>query len=267
MKTKHLLAALAICLSSFMTSFLSAQDCLDANITLTTQDQVTNFVTLYGTCDRITGNLTIGSSSGMNAITDLSGLENITSIGGGLLIRFNAALTTLEGLQNLNTIDGFLIINRNDALTTLEGLQNLNTINGYLQITSNDALTNLEGLQNLNTINGYLQIASNATLTNLEELQNLNTIDGFLSITNNALLNEFCGLHPLLTSETNGITTRDLSGNAIQISEIDIINGGACGRVLPASELPAMPPWQLLLLGVVVLSIGTFSFRKFFETR
>ncbi len=78
-------------------------------------------------CEIIAGSLQIIASN----LTSLTGLENLTSMGGGLEIIFNPNLTSLVGLENINSIGrlqnsffpytpGFLSIRENDVLPNCE---------------------------------------------------------------------------------------------------------------------------------------------------
>src|SRR5690606_7953930 len=57
--------------------------------------------------------------------TNLDGLNNLTSIGGGLYIDSNPNLTNLDGLSNLTSVGGYLYIQSNSSLTDISGLQNI----------------------------------------------------------------------------------------------------------------------------------------------
>ena len=94
---------------------------------------------------------------------------------------YNTALTNLTGLNNSTSIGGDLVIISNDALTNLSALMNLTFIGGDLSIGSNPVLINLTGLEGLSSV-GNLWIYDNATLTSLEGLNNLNFIGGNLEI-------------------------------------------------------------------------------------
>src|SRR5690606_40148623 len=98
----------------------------------------------------------------------LSGLENLSSVGGFLVINSNAALATLSGLENLSSVGGVLRIYDNAALATLSGLDNLNSIGGFLDINNNAALTNINGIQNINpnTINSTSSIFNDIEIHN-----------------------------------------------------------------------------------------------------
>ena len=79
-------------------------------------------------------------------LTTLTGLDGITTVGGGLEIGFNAQLTTLTGLDGITTVGNDLWVNNNAHLTTLTALDGITTVGGYLRIGSNAKLTTLTGL-------------------------------------------------------------------------------------------------------------------------
>jgi hypothetical protein len=146
------------------------------------------------------GNLKIG---GNHALTSLSGLENITSVGGYLAIAGNDALTSLSGLENITSVVGYLAIAGNDALTSLSELENITSVGGYLVIAWNDALTSLSGLNNITSVGGELSIDSNPSLTSLSGLENLSNVGGNLWITNNHSLNDVCALYDVNLTGNN----------------------------------------------------------------
>ncbi|MCK4288138.1 MAG: T9SS type A sorting domain-containing protein, partial [Bacteroidales bacterium] len=197
----------------------SSQPCLPEGITFTTQAQIDNFQTNYPGCTEIEGDVTISgfditNLTGLNvltsiwgylkiydndALTNLTGLENITSIEGNLSIGYynsggNPSMTSLTGLDNVTSIGGRLSISGNSALTSLTGLDNVTSIGGYLGIYYNDALTSLTGLDNVTSIGGGLYISGNNALTSLTALDNVTSIGGSLWIEYNDSLTSLTGL-------------------------------------------------------------------------
>ena len=94
---------------------LSAATICDAgsfsgDVTLTTQTEVD---AIAGQCfTGITGSLIIDGEDSTEAITDLSGLVELTEITGGLIIKSNQELQNLNGLEGLQSV-GFIIIDWN----------------------------------------------------------------------------------------------------------------------------------------------------------
>jgi hypothetical protein len=160
-------------------------------------------------CTEITGSLTIEYT----ALTSLSGLENITSVGGGLDIYNNDALTTLSGLNNLTSLGGYLWIDSNASLTSLSGLENLTSLGGSLWI-ENTALTSLSGLNNITYVGGSLNIFHNEVLTNLCALYNVNLYGSSLEIVDNIALSMDTALALETQLRSNGFTgTSDITDN------------------------------------------------------
>lgn len=220
-----------------------AQSCLPDGITFTTQQQIEDFATDYPGCTEIIGNVVIGHLDGViftditslsglsqltsvnrlsisknNALTNLEGLENITSINGGsLYIWNNNALTNLSDLGSLNFIYGILSIRANNVLSSLAGLENLTSVSG-LEIWENHMLSNLTNLNNINTI-GTLTIEDNNSLTSLAGLENLTTIGNFVTISKNNTLSNLSGLDKL--SSVGGSLTISQNNTLLNLSGLE----------------------------------------------
>src|SRR5690606_37974820 len=151
----------------------------------------------------------------------------------------NLSLTKLDGLNNLTSVGGFLLIESNPNLTNLDGLSNLTSVGGYLRISSNSNLINLDGLRNLTSVGADLVIEYNPSLTDISGLQNidptsiLSTYYGVgLYIVGNTSLS-VCNLENFCTYLA-GSGARDISGNAGDcISEAAVTT--AC---IPACDAP-----------------------------
>lgn len=114
--------------------------CPTGDITLSTQAEVDQFKIDYPNCTQITGNLIVAANSGTTNITDLTPLENLTSVSGLMVIDNNQNLTSLNGLNNLTTVGGLLIIANNATLTNINGLSSLTSIGSHITIESNASL-------------------------------------------------------------------------------------------------------------------------------
>jgi len=185
-------------------------------------------------------------------LSNLTGLENVSSVS-GLWIDYNPELISLEGLQNINSL-GFLNVRYNDKLISLTGL-NIITLGTNTYIMANPSLANLNGLHNVTSVSGRLVISGNPALTNLIELQNissfgrslridsnngLTSLDGLQNVTfvredvlirDNINLTSFCALYDLINGGGIGggaNYTFYASANAINPTEQEIIDGGAC---------------------------------------
>ncbi|MBA5629180.1 T9SS sorting signal type C domain-containing protein [Moheibacter lacus] len=162
-------------LFSFTFSKSNAQ-CPEGDVQLLSQADVDNFVSTYPNCTNISGILTFGEfNSGFNDISDISGLNNMTTVDGELRI-FGTQLTNLNGLNNLIEIGGLNILDNNQliALSELGNISELN--NGQLQIAFNYNLQSLEGLDNIQSISGRLYFGKNDSLYSFSNLSSLNSV-------------------------------------------------------------------------------------------
>ncbi len=178
-------------------SIVFAQSCLPEGIIFTTQEQIDNFQTNYPGCTEIEGEVTISGPG----ITNLNGLNMITSIGGNLIIIKNDLLTNLTGLDTLTYVEGYLEIGDvsdegNPVLTSLNGLESLTSAGHGLTIRFNPVLTSFDGLENLTSLGsgGFLLIQVNDALTDLTALSNLTTVGGSLRVEYNLSLTSLAGL-------------------------------------------------------------------------
>jgi len=160
--------------------------CLPEGISFSSQEQIDSFQINYPHCTEIEGDVEISG----NDITDLSGLNVITSIGGDFYINYNDSLTILLGLESLTSIGGDLYINYNNSLTSLMGLENMTSIGGTLSVAANTSITSLWGLENIyfgSIIDMY--IVDNTVLSECEiqsVCEYLANPGGTIEISNNA---------------------------------------------------------------------------------
>jgi hypothetical protein len=153
-------------------SGLSVLTAVGGNLIIIKNDLLTSLAGLNA-LTTVGGYLEIGDvgDEGNLLLSSLNGLENLTSTGSGLTIRFNPSLTSFEGLNSLTSLGegGFLLIQVNDALTDITALSNLTLVGGPLRVEYNASLTTLAGLENI--IPGSvtdLFITANSLLTNCE---------------------------------------------------------------------------------------------------
>ena len=74
-----------------------SQPCLADGIAFSTQEKIDNFQTNCPNCTEIEGDMIINGFG----ITNLNGLNVLTSIGENLTLRHNASLSSLTGLDNM----------------------------------------------------------------------------------------------------------------------------------------------------------------------
>jgi hypothetical protein len=189
----------------------------------TSQTEINYFPSVYPNCTVIEGNVIISGSD----ITNLNGLNVVTSIGGNLEITSNDALTSLTRLEGLTSIGGNLEVTSNDNLTSLSGLEGLISIGGYLKISNNFALTSLTGLHGLRSINGSLEILGTWNLCNLTGLEGLTSLGGILHISGNDALTSMTGLDDLTSTIGNiYIMNNSVLTNLNGLNALTSIGGG-----------------------------------------
>lgn len=184
--------------------------CLLEGISFTTQAEIDNFQSNHTGCTEIGGHVHISGSD----ITNLNGLNVLTSIGGYLIISETDALMSYTGLENLTTIEGYFKIDSQTSLANVTGLDNLTHIGGGLIFLDNESLTSLNGLSAVISVGGTLRIVNNAALNNLTGLGNIDagSIDE-LSIFNNINLSD-CTVQSVCDYLANPGGTTSIFGNA-----------------------------------------------------
>ena len=190
---------------------------------------IDNFQTNFPGCTVILGSIMILGED----VTNLNGLSVVTEIQGSLWINDNGNdnsypltnLTDLSGLNNLTTIGGELNIGEftqpNTPLTSLEGLYNLTSIGFCIRIKYNESLENLSGLDNLTSIVGGIQIDHNTNLTSLSALINLTTIDGAIFISENPALVELTGLDNIEAGTIDNLSI--MNNDLLSICEVQSV--------------------------------------------
>jgi len=146
-----------------------------------------------------------GASYGNDSLIDLTALDGLITIGGGIGIYANKSLTCLKGLENVTSLDGGIYCWGNASLANFTGLENLTSIGGHFIIGSgggsawsqsddNRALTSFKGLESLTSIGGSFQITNNSALIDFKELGALTSIGKHFRISHNYRLNSLTGL-------------------------------------------------------------------------
>jgi len=172
-------------------------NCSPNDITLLSQADV-DALAMSG-CTSVVGDLSIQGAN----INNLTGLANLTSIGGSLVISNNSILTNLDGLSNITSVGASINIGVNGVLTNLNGLSGITSVPEYLVIQTNPSLTSLAGLSNVTSVGIKIDIDNNDALTNLDGLSNITSIGSDLDITDNNALTNLDGLSGLSSIGNN----------------------------------------------------------------
>jgi hypothetical protein len=210
---------------------------ISGDVRLNSQADVDAFVALNkGRQLQITGSLSIGNPN--SDITSLSGLANITSVSGNLIL-YNCPLLT--DLSFLNHITSAGAISFSSLAVTTITMDNLSSVTGSLNITScknlNDisfkSLANTGGLNiyscsqlsnmnfsTLSSVSGRLTV----WFTNLTDLNSFSTLQtaGSISIYSNPVLSSLHGLARLTTLSLPAIAAGTSSSAATRVNGIYI---------------------------------------------
>ncbi len=204
----------------------SCVTCPTSDLTLSSQAQIDSFATDYGFCDTLDVLLTISGSD----ITDLSGLAQLTTLNGGLVIENNSNLTSLSGLGSILLVDSRLIIENNPILTDLgdfsgtvgfpgfriinnDDLTSLSGLDGITEafdliVESNNSLIDLTGLGSLTVILDLISIRSNVQMVNLSGLSSYSGIINEIQVIGNTSMESLLGIEGLLAVQ-DGINIRN----------------------------------------------------------
>jgi hypothetical protein len=195
-------------------SFLTkSQNCLQEGIEFTSQEQIDNFSLIYPDCKIIEGYVTIGGED----INNLNGLSQLTKIEGYLSVGHeshgNPSLLSLTGLENLDSILGGLIIHENHQLADLSGLSNLVFLDVGLFVYYNQKLESFFGLDNIERIKGSIHIQVNNSLTSLGDLDKIESgLTNDLLIEDNNSLSS-CAIEFICDLLSDSTTTYGISNN------------------------------------------------------
>ncbi|PVZ71705.1 hypothetical protein [Pelagibaculum spongiae] len=146
--------------------------CPVGDYTFTKQSEIDDFYA-KNKCTGIKGSLIIGADNNFDEaydITNLEGLNMISSIANNLYIVAVHGLRTIEPLSKLTSIGGKFTLNGNDNLINIDGLANLKSIGRTIYIGYNQSLESIKGISNVTSIYEMLHISSNDKLNNLEGL-------------------------------------------------------------------------------------------------
>lgn len=197
-------------------------ECPPGDIEFNSQAELDYFILQYPNCTQINGLVIINGISS-NDITNLNALHNIThiesslsiehtqllnyeglnnleTIGGGIVSFENNMLVNFNGLENLEEIGGSLTVVQCDSFESFDGLQGVTNINRSLRLQNCPSISNFEGLNNLtqialpNSQTLQLEIWRNENLTSLDGLENLTTVYADITIQENPLLSDITGL-------------------------------------------------------------------------
>ena len=139
---------------------------------ITNLDGFSNIVT-------VTEDVLIGDTN--PKLTSLSGLNNVTKIGGSLAIAQNASLTDIDGFQNLKSVE-ILYVSENPNLTRIVAMPKLSDVRGGIFIANSPSLTSIDGtFSALKSLGGERTVSNGGGLS--ISAPNLTSLMAFSSLT------------------------------------------------------------------------------------
>ena len=176
---------------------------------------------------------------GGNALTSLSGLENLHTVLEDISIS-SQTLQNFNELSSLQVIGGSLLIIDNDQIQDLSAFSNINTLVD-LYVVNCLNLSDLSGLENIQTVTGKLRIGLNPEIIDLIVFSNISSV-GNLDIYENQSLETLRGLENLIEINDRLLILDNPNLHTIEairnvspelIDEVDILNNTSlsiCGN-------------------------------------
>ncbi|WP_435579200.1 hypothetical protein, partial [Gilvibacter sp.] len=131
-------------------------------------------------------------------VVNVDALTNLTTAG-ALRVDENDAIENLDGFQNVTTVVGRISVTDNPVLTSIAGLSGITNVAGGVTINNNPNVPNLSGLENIESAGFVLDINDMDLITNIDELSGLVSASDVF-IRNNDALTDITGL----STYTNG---------------------------------------------------------------
>jgi hypothetical protein len=169
------------------------------------------------------GNLCVGQAP---ALQDLGGLTNIIEVGGYCDISYSQSLPTLDGLESLTSVGDDLRVRHLAGVTDLAPLSGVSYVGADLEVEYNDSLETLTGLHNIEDVGAWVRISGNPELTDISALEWLGPSVLFISITGNDALESLTALSGVEEIEGSlSITSNDSLESLVGLEGITTIDG------------------------------------------
>ena len=131
----------------------------------------------------IAGGLTINSTG----LSNLTGLDALTSVGGTLTITSDAQLLDMSALRQVSSVDGDVVLG-SLPVASLDGLRSLVSVTGSLELLDLPSVTTLAPLAPLTSVGNDLRVEQLSSLTDATGLQSATDHSGYCSLSYDAML-------------------------------------------------------------------------------
>jgi hypothetical protein len=129
-------------------------------------------------------------------------LENLVSVGMGIVFFENTNLRSINGFNNLTHVNTIAVINH-DKFVEIKGFSALTELDGNLILSSLHFLNNIDGFSNLTKITGRLDIDYCDALTEINAFLKLENIGEEISLESNSNLMSIEGFNNLSNLGSN----------------------------------------------------------------
>jgi len=224
----HLKTKLTALLITGLFFSIYGQDCPEGDLIFYSQDQVDQFIIDYPDCNKVNGNLCVGScdlSYGppTSDIVDLSPLTNLIEVKDSIVINKNKFLTTLNGLNNLSIFQGRIYISKNDSLQDIMAIKEIVPNSNEFTLFLNPRIENVDIFQGLDTINFNISITACHEISSLDGFQDTEVINGKLQLTALSKIKNFFGLQSLKKVVEFHIGALDSIENLEGLNQLEIV--------------------------------------------
>lgn len=155
-------------------SFAQAQ-CPTGDVLIASQADLAAYTASFGTCDTLPGDLRFEGYD----ITDFTAFDDLVMIQGDLInYQTYPAPLNFVGFEQLTSIGGDLIVFGCQKFQDLEGLGSLQQVGGSIDIAWCDSLQSLSGLYSLSTVGGDINIEENNHMLSANGFPQLDTVHG-----------------------------------------------------------------------------------------
>ena len=151
------------------------------------------------TCCNVTGDLRIDGPD----ITDLSNLDDLTSVGSYLILRdigygLSEPYDVVDAFPSLTSVQYGISMYQNHMWRSFDGFRALISTGDNIDFWYHDNIQSLTGFDSLTTCGWSLEIGGNPLLTTIPEFDSLTTIASSLFILDNAKLSAILGFNSLV---------------------------------------------------------------------
>ena len=160
-----------------------------------------------------------------NSFSELTGFQNLQTVGELIDIEFNAALMLIDGFDKLKNVNGKIDINDNAVLSEIRGFSEMEEIATDLRVNDNPLLQTIQGFDNLEVIGNSFLFDECPLLSDMSQsFGSLDSIHNLFSIRGTSITS-FSNFQSLRTTGTVLITDNSMLENLSGLEAFERIHG------------------------------------------